>query len=132
MILDQSRDQESYKNDSLREMRVFSHAIQSSLTSKIKKKHFVIRISIAENKSLSLIDNESEVELINESFAHSKELKLINLQKKDRIKLMLDDEEIAQILNKAIKVRVRTKNHQERLFCYVAKLNTYVLILEDD
>ncbi len=132
MILDQNRDQESDKDDSLREMRVFSHAIRDSLISKIKRKHFVIRISIAENKSLSLIDNESEVELIRESFAHLKGLELINLQKKDRVKLMLNDEEIAQILDKAVEVRVRTRSHQERLFCYVAKLNTYVLILEDD
>ena len=82
MILDQSRDQESDEDDSLKEMKIFYHAIRDSLVSKIKRKHFVIKISIIENKNLFLIDNENKIEFINELFAHSKELKLINLQKK--------------------------------------------------
>ncbi len=102
------------------------------LISKIKEKHLVIRISITENKSLFLIDNESEIELINETFAQFNKLKLINLKKKERIRLMLSDEEVAQILNKAVKVEVKTRNHREQLFCYVAKLNTYALILRNE
>jgi hypothetical protein len=45
---------------------------------------------------------------------------------------MLRNEEIAQILNKAIKVKIKTKNYREQFFCYVTKLNTYVIILKDE
>jgi hypothetical protein len=117
IILDQNRDQESSENDLLKEVKIFSHAIRDLLISRIKKKHFVIKINIIENKNLSLIDNESEIELINETFAQFNNLKLINLKKKNRIRLMLSDEKVVQILNKTTKVKIKTENHRERFFC---------------
>jgi hypothetical protein len=113
-------------------MRIFNNAVRDLLISKKKRKHLVIKIRINENNNLSLVDNESEIELINESFAQLNNIRLINLEKKNRIKLTLNDDEIAQILDKAVKVKVRTERHRERLFCYVAKFNTYVLILKND
>jgi hypothetical protein len=113
-------------------VKIFNHVIRDLLTSKVKKKHFVIKINITKNKNLSLIDNESEIEFINETFAQFNNLKLINLRKKNKIKLMLSDEKIAQILNKTTKVKIKTKSHRERLFCYVTKLNTYVFILKNE
>jgi hypothetical protein len=97
-------------------VRIFSHAVQSLLISKRTEKHLVIRIKINENRSLSLIDNENEVELINESFAQQNNLKLISLKKKHRIKLILSDDEVAQVLNKATKMKVKIEKHREDYF----------------
>ncbi len=113
-------------------MKIFNNAIRDLLISKRKKKHLVIKIRINENNNFSLVDNESEIEFINESFAQLNNIRLINLEKKNRIKLTLNDDEVAQILDKAVKVKVRTERHRKRFFCYVTKLNTYVLILEND
>ncbi len=112
-------------------MKIFNNAVRDLLISKRKRKHLVIKIRINENNSLSFVDNESEIELISESFAQLNNIRLINLEKKNRIKLILSDDEIAQILDKAVEVKVRTERHRERLFCYVAKLNTYALILKN-
>jgi hypothetical protein len=45
---------------------------------------------------------------------------------------MLSNEEIAQILNKITKIKIKTKSHRERFFSYVTKLNTYVFILKNE
>lgn len=103
-----------------------------SINNKIKGKHlmFAFQIDNHDNTS-SLIDNESEAEFLNESFAHEKKIEIIELDEKDRIELILRNEIFSQILNRESYVDVNIEEHRERLFCYIAQLEC-ALILEDE
>ena len=83
-----------------------------------------------ENHS-SLIDNGSEAEILNESFAQEKKLGIITLKKQDRVRLVLGDGSSSQILKKAAIIDLKIGDHQEELFCYLAKIENCTLILGD-
>ena len=84
-----------------------------------------------ENHS-SLIDNESETEILNESFAQEKKLEMITLKKQNRVRLVLDNDSSSQILKKAAIIDLKIEDHQKELFCYLTKIENYTLILKDD
>jgi hypothetical protein len=83
-----------------------------------------------ENDS-SLVENGSEAEFLNESFAHEKSIETFELNKKDRVELILGDGTASQIIDKRVYIDLTINEHRERLFCYVAKLEC-VLILRDE
>lgn len=81
--------------------------------------------------SLSLIDNGSETEILNESFAQQKKLEIVKLKKKDRVRLVLGDGSSSQILKRAATIDLRIGDHREGLFCYLGKIEDCTLILGD-
>ena len=83
-----------------------------------------------ENHS-SLIDNESEAEILNESFAQEKKLEMITLKKQNRVKFVLNDDSSSQILKKAAIIDLKIEDHQKKLFCYLTKIENCTLILGD-
>lgn len=88
--------------------------------------------SIDNNENnLSLIDNGNEFEIINESFAHEKKLKITELDKRDRIRLILGDGTRSQIIKKTATIDLKIGDHQEKLKCYLAKIEDCTLLLED-
>ena len=84
-----------------------------------------------ENHS-SLIDNESEVEILNESFAQKKKIEMITLKKQNKIKLVLNNGSSSQILKKTAIIDLKIEDHQKKLFCYLTKIENCILILKDD
>lgn len=82
-----------------------------------------------ENQS-SLVDNGSEIEPLNESFAHERGIKIHELNNKDRVRLILGDGTPSQILSKGVYVDLKIGDHREKLFCYVANMDC-TLILGD-
>ena len=127
MILDQSRDQGSIKNDHIRSIRV---SVLSA--SRVVGEHLIFNSIINNNEnSLFLIDNGSEAEILNESFAREKKLKIIKLKKQKRVKLVLRDEFIFQTLKRAATIELKIGNHKEKLFCYLTRVDDFTLILRD-
>ena len=98
----------------------------------ISGKHFLFKCSIANNENQLIIDNESEAQIFHESFARKLKLKIIELRKKNRIKLEFDDEKIHQIIKKIVIVSIKIKNHEEKLFCYLIDIKSHILIVEND
>lgn len=127
MILDQSRDQGSIKNDHIRSIRV---SVLSA--SRVVGEHLIFNSIIDNNEnSLSLIDNGSEAEILNESFAREKKLKIVKLKKQERVKLVLGDGSTSQTLKRAATIELKIGDHKEKLFCYLARVDGFTLILGD-
>ena len=79
-----------------------------------------------------MIDNGSEAQILHESFARKLKLETIELKKKDRVKLELEDEKIHQIIKKTVIVPIKIENHEEKLFCYLIDIGSHTLIVGDD
>ena len=80
---------------------------------------------------LSLIDNKSEVEFLNESFAHERNIKTFDLIEKNRVKLIIENNSVSQIVTQEAYIDLRIDDHRERLFCYLIRIEC-TLILEND
>lgn len=88
--------------------------------------------SIDNNENeLSLIDNGSEIEIVNESFAREKKLQLISLKRRDQVNLILGDGTRSQILKKAVIINLDIGSQKEELKCYVGKIEDCTLLLGD-
>ena len=96
---------------------------------KIEGKHLVFKASIAGMKTYLLIDNGSEAELIDESFVRTQKIDTFKLAK--RIKLTLGNGEVVQQLKQECLIDVHIGDHHEQIFCYVASLNVYIIVLGD-
>lgn len=102
------------------------------IENKIENKHLMFRLYIDNNESqLSLIDNKSESEFLNESFVHKWNIEIFELAHEDRVKLILEDDTLSQTLTHEIHVNLQIREHREKLFCYVVKLECD-LILENN
>ena len=59
---------------------------------KIVNKHLMFNFFINNNKNqFSLIDNENEIEILNESFAREKKFNITKIKKQNRMKFILND-----------------------------------------
>ena len=96
---------------------------------KIKSKHLIFKTSIAEMKTHLLVDNGSEAELIDEFFAHINKLSIFKLEK--CINIMLGNGKVVQKLIKETFDDVIIVDHSKQVFCYLAKLNAYIVILSN-
>ena len=127
MILDQSRDQGWMKNDHIREIKVSVLSANRTVG-----KHLVFSSIIDGNENnLSLIDNGSEAEILNESFAQERKLKIVKLKRQERVRLVLGDGSTSQLLKEAAIIKLKIGEHEESLFCYLAKIEGCTLILGD-
>ena len=77
-------------------------------------------------KTSLLVDNGSEAELIDESFARIHKLNTFKLDKK--VKLTLGNGEVVQLLTKAALIEIKIGDHDEQVRCYIEKLDTYSVI----
>ena len=128
MIPDQSRDQGCAEGDSFKKIRISA----LSLENRIQGRHLMFNSSIDNNENqLSLVDNGSEAEFLNESFAHERNIKPFDLAKKDRVRLILGDDSASQIVTQGAYIDLRIGEHRERLFCYLARIES-TLILRND
>ena len=112
----------------MKTVRVFSCAVLDT-EKKIESKHLVIKTIIAGIKTRLLVDNRSEAELIDESFARVNKLNTSKLE--TGVKLTLGNGEVAQLLTRTALADVKIGDHQEQVLCYVAKLDEYAIILGD-
>lgn len=71
---------------------------------------FASQIDNHDNTS-SLVDNGSEAEFLNESFAHEKKIEMIELDEKDRVELILGDGTPSQILEAGKYSAVNSSNN---------------------
>ncbi len=79
-----------------------------------------------------MIDNESEAQILHESFARKMKLEIIELKKKDRVRLELEDEKVHQIIKTIVIVSMRIEDHEKKLFCYLVDIENHILIVKDD
>ena len=96
---------------------------------KVKGKHLVFKTSIAGIHTRLLINNNSKAKLIDKSFARSNKISTFQLEK--LIQLMLENGKVVQRLTKGCLVNVEIGNHKDQIFCYLAKLDVYTVILND-
>ena len=95
MISDQSRDQRYVEDDSSKKIRIFA----LSLKNRIKSRHLMFNFFIDNNENeLSLVNHKSEAEFLNESFANEKNIKTFDLIEKNRVRLILQDDSVSQIV----------------------------------
>ena len=128
MISDQNRDQRCVESDFFKRIRISV----LSLKNRIKDRHLMFDSFIDNNKNqLSLIDNESEAEFLNESFAHERNIKTFDLIEKNRVKLILENDSVSQIMTQETYIDLRINNYRERLFCYLTRIEC-TLILKND
>ena len=112
----------------MKTVRVSSCAVLDT-EKKIEGKHLVFKTSIAGIITRLLVDNGSEAELIDESFARINKLNTSKLE--TGVKLTLGNGQVAQLLTRTALVDVKIGDHQEKVLCYVAKLDVYAIILGD-
>ena len=128
MISDQSRDQKCAEDDSFMKIRISAF----SLKYRIQDRHLMFNFFINNNENqLSLVDNESEAEFLNESFAHERNIKSFNLIKKNRVRLILEDDNVSQIVTQETYIDLKIDDHRKRLFCYLTRIES-TLILKND
>ena len=96
---------------------------------KVKGKHLVFKTTIAGIHTCLLIDNSSEVKLIDKSFVHLNQISTFQLEK--LIQLMLDNGKVVQHLTKRCLVNVEIGDHKNQILCYLAKLDIYIVIFDD-
>ena len=85
LIAERSRAQGYIGNVSYRKIRISTLAVK-----KVEGKHLMFRSYIDNNENQSsLVDNGSEAEFLNESFAHEKGIKTFELAGKYRVELIL-------------------------------------------
>lgn len=82
--------------------------------------------------NFSLIDNENEIEILNESFARKKKFKIIKLNKQNKIKFVLKNDINFQILKKTAIVDLKIENHKKKLTCYLIKIKNCIFILKNE
>ena len=109
-------------------VRISVCAIQNNVA-KIKGKHLVFKTSIAGTHTRLLIDNGSEAELIDKSFARSNKINTFQLEKP--IQLMLGNGKVVQHLTKGCLVDIEINNHKDQILFYLAKLDVYTVIFGD-
>ena len=80
-------------------------------------------------KTHLLINNGSEAELIDKSFARTQKIETFKLAK--RIKLTLGNGKVVQWLERGCLIDVHIGDHHEQIFCYVASLDVYTMVLGD-
>ena len=95
---------------------------------KIEGKHLVFKASIAGIKTRLLMDNGSEAELIDKSFVRTQKIDTFKLTKK--IKLRLRNSEMVQQFEECL-VDVHIGDHHKQVFCYMASLDVYTMVLGD-
>ena len=96
---------------------------------KVKGKHLMFKISVAEIKTCLLIDNNSKVKLIDESFVRTQKIDTFKLKK--QIRLTLENREVVQKLDSACLVDIHIGNYYKQILCYMARLNVYTIVLGD-
>ena len=100
--------------------------------SRIVNEHLIFNFIIDNNENnLFLIDNENEIEILNESFAREKKLKIVKLKKQKRVKLMLKNGFTFQTLKRTAIIELKIENHKKKLFCYLTKVDGFTFILKN-
>ena len=76
-----------------------------------------------------LVDNGSKVKLIDKSFVHTNKLSIFKLEKYTN--LTLENNKVVQKLIKKTLVNIIIGDYNEQVFCYLAKLDAYTIILDN-
>ena len=82
---------------------------------KIEGKYLVFKSSINRIKTCLLVDNSSEIKLIDKSFVRTNKISTLKLKK--AIKLTFDNDKMAQTLTRRYLVDVEIGNHKEQILC---------------
>ena len=109
-------------------IRISTCAIQNNVV-KIEGKYLVFKSSIAEIHICLLIDNGSEAELINKSFACSNKISTFQLEKP--IQLTIGNSKVVQHLIKRCLVDVEIRDYKDQILYYLTKLDVYTVIFSD-
>ena len=96
---------------------------------KIKNKYLIFKTSIVEMKIYLLVDNENETKLINKFFVHVNKVSSFKLKKS--INFTLENSKIVQKLIKSFLINVIIGDHIEQVVYYLAKLDMYIVILDE-
>ena len=94
---------------------------------KVKGKHLIFKTSKAGMKTCLFIDNSSKTKLIDKFFARTNKLSTFKLEK--YINLTLENDKVVQKFTKRAFVNIIIGNHSKQVFCYLAKLDAYTVIL---
>ena len=109
-------------------IRVSTYTIRNNMP-KIEGKHLMFKPSINGMKTCLLVDNSSEIKLIDKFFVRTNKISTFKLKK--AIKLTLGNGEVVQTLTRGCLVDVEIGDHKEQILCYLAKLDVYTVILGD-
>ena len=81
-------------------------------------------------KTRLLVDNNSETKFIDKFFERTNKLSIFKLEK--YINLMLRNSEMIQKLTKKTFVNIIIRDYSKQIFCYLAKLDVYTVILDNE
>ena len=90
----------------------------------------IFKTSIAGVKTHLLVDNRNEAELIDKFFVCANKISTFELEKP--IDLILRNGKIVQQLTKRALVNLTIRNYIEQIIYYLAKLDIYIIILDNE
>ena len=90
----------------------------------------MFKINVNNKQVRTLLDNESETDLINNTLACKFEI--ITFKLKQSISLHFRNKKKYQTLTKIILMNLQIKNHHKQTLLYLADLAEYKLILKDN
>ena len=76
-----------------------------------------------------LMNNGSKAKLIDKSFVRTQ--RIDTFKSKKQIKLTLGNKKVVQKLDSACLVDIHIGNHHKQIFCYMARLDVYTVVLGD-
>ena len=91
--------------------------------------HLVFKPFVNGRKVKTLIDNGSEAELIDRSYAHRCKFNIFKLEK--GVNLILGNGKRSERITEAVLINVDFGEHAEEILCYLADLKEYSLVLGD-
>ena len=114
--------------NAIKQVKISICAIQNNVP-KVENKHLIFKTSTAKIKTSLLVDNSSEVKLIDKSFTCTNKLSIFKLER--YINLTLGNDKVVQKFTKKALVNIMIGNHSKQMFYSLAKLDAYTVILGD-
>ena len=105
-------------------IRVSTSAVKNNL-SKIEDKHLIFKTSIAGMKTCLLIDNKSDIKLIDKFFVYTNKILSFKLNKS--INSTFENGKVVLQLIKKIFVNIIIKNYIKQMVCFLADLDMYIV-----
>ena len=95
-----------------------------------RKKYLIFKINVNNKQVKTLLNNESEADLIDNTLACKSEV--ITFKFEQFISLHFRDRRKYQTLTKTVLMNLQIKNYHEQAFLYLTDLAEYKLILRDN
>ena len=95
-----------------------------------REKHLIFKINVNNKQVRTLLNNKSEVDLIDNTLTCKSEVTIFKL--KQFILLHFENERKYQTFTETILMNLQIENHHEQVLLYLANLAEYKLILKDN